>query len=111
MHFFAVRVTRSLSRLAAQMERVAAFDFADDDAGAAGPAASRGSEDMGSAAAAAAAGGGHRWVQATSLLTEVRAGREGGGGGGDGKGQREGGGGREWQMEGGIEGLCEGRRQ
>ncbi len=70
VHFFAKRVTQSLSRLAAQMERVAVFDFGEESSLDA-TNASLGSVEVGNGAP----GAGHalRWVQATSLLTEVAA--------------------------------------
>ncbi len=70
VHFFAKRVTQSLSRLAAQMERVAVFDFGEEGALQAATA-SMGSMDPGDAAPNP--GKGLQWVQATSLLTEVAA--------------------------------------
>ncbi len=83
MHFFATRLTRSLARLAAKMERVAAFDFeAPVDTGRSGRLLSVSAASLGSEADMDAGGGAEeeeepvwawRWVQATSLLTEVAA--------------------------------------
>ena len=63
VHFFAARVTKSLSRLASQMERVAVFDFdADETAGS-----SLVSADLDGAGgeldSIGRGGGGQRWVQ------------------------------------------------
>jgi hypothetical protein len=70
VHFLATRVTQSLSRLAAQMERVAVFDFGEGpDASRQCTAASIGSMELGPGAPDQ----GRQWVQATSLLTEVAA--------------------------------------
>ena len=83
-----MRVTKSLSRLAAQMERVAVFDFDFHD-----PTHGSGSADIGNTELGMAAHSntefdgwskragpqgnvresGWRWVQGTSLLTEVAA--------------------------------------
>ena len=84
VHFFAVKVTQSLSRLATQMERVAVFDFSMDDlaghkAEPDGSVANQSDSALeeglsrGRPGSSSSGDRGGRWVQATSLLTEVAA--------------------------------------